>query len=345
MKNLFKTTAMLMALTIGMVSCEKEEINNPSNINNQKDVTSKKKTVIQKSGDDDEIYNDILDFADAIGSENVSEQEAEYGLELLEATLNLNLTNDDYLPQEVHFVETEYQVEVSTNGGLVITGEEVESIYSELYDDIYDEASNFTFDTENDGKFISVIDLDWSTLEEGTNTIFVSYAIHSFYNIHPSCAFTESWKPMFNLGGCNSNLATSSDAAQEIQRRANKLTCNSNLTNCGNSVWFSMSKTPFIYPWSNQGWSQKYTNTSIWDDVTYASVCLGPTRLDELVDSCIWIGNNEKPSNSAISLKNIIVSTDILTSTQNTVYTHRYRYFYGKCVGSAISKPKPCFSC
>ena len=61
MKNLFKTTAMLMALTIGMVSCEKEETNFRNNANNRASVvlSSKVDKVNQR------LKNKLLSMSEA----------------------------------------------------------------------------------------------------------------------------------------------------------------------------------------------------------------------------------------------------------------------------------------
>lgn len=343
MKNYIKLTALIVAVSFAQVACEKDQ-NEPANrMNAGEAVKSKNYEITNKSSE--ELLEDILSFIDHVTESSLdSSFEAEDALLYTEAALNYRLTNDNHLPSSTHIDTTEYYVEIDDEDGLIISTEKIQSMNDDLYDVIYSEASDYNFEDNMDGKFISFVDMDWSNLGVGSNLITVAYSINNFNSVMPTCNFTNSFRPIFDMGGCNGNPATSSDAGKELNKVVNYPSCNTELNSCQNGVWAFLNSTDEIIPWHNFGWSQTYTNTSIWDDTQYLNVCLNASRMNELRDSCIWISTQEKPSNPDITLKNISVGSDILMSSP-AVYLHTYKYTYGQCLGSVPDKPKPCFNC
>lgn len=344
MKQHIKKAAFVFAASLALIACEKDQEEPTNRMNGGDAVKSKENKTLNKSSE--AMFDDIMTFINNVNESSLENPyEAEEALVYTEASLNYNLTNDNHLPSSSHIDTTEYYVEIGESGGdLIISAEDIQSMNDDLYDVIYAEAESFNFDDNMDGKYISFIDMDWSSLGIGSNKITVAFAINNFNSIIPSCDFLDDWKPMFDLGGCNGNPAISSDAAQELNKIVNYPACNTELTNYDDALFARITSTKEIIPFQNFGWSQTYSNTSIWDDTQYLNVCLLTNRLDELRDSCIWISTEEAPTDPLLILKNITVGTNVLLAS-TTVYMHTYKYTYGEYVGDVPNKPEPCFSC
>lgn len=312
-------------------------------MNNESVVKSKSENINKSS---DELLDDVLTFIEGVTESSLNNTySAEEALLFTEATLNYRLTNDNHLPSSTFIDTIEYVVEVNEEDGLIISEENIQTMNDDLYDEIYSNAENYNFEDNLDGKYISFVDIDGSSLGVGYNIITVAYGINNFNSVVPNCNFTDSWRPIYDMGGCNGNPATSSDAGKELSRVVNYPSCNTELNNCQNGIWFGISSTKEIVSLNNFGWSRTYYPSSIWNESSYLNVCLNASRMNELRDSCIWISTNEKPSNPDITLKSISIGTNSIPSTQYPAYMHTYKYTYGQCLGTVPTKPEPCFNC
>ncbi len=323
-----------------ITSCEKEE---NMAINTENGQNSK--SGLANSNKSEEVnVEDIFTFIDAVSDDGitVAATVAEDAMLYTEAALNWRLTNTDKIPSSSYVGNTEINVTVSEYGGaLQINSSDIENMNSDLYNHIYNVADTLTLPDLGDGKYISVIDLNWEELIEGSNTITVQFVINNSVSSAPSCNVTDYWKPIFNMGGCNNNTATTSDAGKEINTRVNMEICNSYINNCTSPIWFNMQTTAAINPFVNP----QYSN-NIWNDNKYIFVCLSDTYINALKTSCINIGNQVVNTSIYNKIKTIVVGETIIPSVSTPAYSHNYTYFSGRCIDyPAISKPQPCFGC
>mgnify|MGYP006195235341 CR=1 FL=1 len=304
----------------------------------------KSKNIANKS--DGNIEAELEPFIISIieDNENIVERNPEDVLLYTEATLNYRLVNEKELPSESAVVEivADLNVEEGQNGSLIVVPHDILSFNDQLYTEIAGIATTYSFQNTSLSKIVSVVDLEWGLLSVGNNPVTVHVVISNYVSNTPSCQFNDSWYPAANDGGCGGNPATTSDAAQEINRRVNHKNCNQFLLHSYPynppyiALWYSIQKKgPHQYPYS------KYSITSIF--FGYKTECLSSVRLNELADSCIWIGNEEKPPSSDIYLRNIVVDFNPVTSSQPVSYAHTYSYFYGKQMTSALMAIDPSF--
>ena len=182
--------------------------------------------------------------------------------------------------------------------------------------------------------------MEWGLLSEGQNEIIVNIMIGNFSFIALSCPFSQSWYPVYDAGGCNGNTANLSDAAQQINWRVNNQSCNSDIVKGPRFIWYNIQSTLRINSIYNLGWSKNYTTSSIWKGSSN-SICLSPSYLEQLSDSCMWISNNEKPSFN-YNLKNIAVRGNSITGIP-PFYLHDYAYTYGIVNQDSDHRPRPVY--
>lgn len=343
MKQHIKKTAFVFAASLVLVACEKEQAEPTYRMNNESVVKSKSENINKSS---DELLDDVLTFIEGVTESSLnSSYNAEEALLYTEAALNYRLTNDNHLPSATYIDTIEYVVEVDEEDDLIISEENIQTMNDDLYDEIYSNAENYNFEDNMDGKFISFVDIKWSMIGVGGNAVTVAYGINNFNSVVPNCNFMGSWRPIFDMGGCNGNPATSSDAGKELNRIVNYPSCNTELNSCQNGIWFGLHSTDEIRPLVTGNWSRMYTTNSIWNDISYQNVCLNSSRINQLRDSCIAIAAYEKPVNSLITLKTVSIGVDFTTSLPQSWYMHTYKYTYGQCLGTVPTKPEPCFNC
>ncbi len=338
MKN-FKYIMIAAMTAIMITSCEKEEgmtLDAESGQNSKSGMTNSNKS-------EDVNVEEVFTFIDAVSDDGISvaSTSAEDAILYTEAALNWRLTNTDKIPSSSYIGNTEINVTVSEYGGeLQINSSDIENMNTDLYNHIYNVADSLTLPDLGDGKYISVIDLSWEELTEGSNTINVQFVVNNSVSSAPSCNVTDYWKPIFNMGGCNNNTATTSDAGKEINMRVNLASCNSDIGNCTNPMWFNMTKTgaidPYFYP--------QFFN-DIWSDISYTLICLSPTTINNYIAGCENIGALLMPSGLQKKIRSIAVKEEVGSSSQGPFYSHTYTYYYGTCFQSVDSKPQPCFGC
>src|SRR5690554_6942128 len=218
-----KLTILIALAALMFTSCEKDDVNQPNN-RTMESNSKKKAGAINKSS---ELFDAVVDFIDGIEGDTLSVNHlAEDALMYTEATLNYRLTSDEYLPSESEIFNTTYDVPIYSDGGqLYISAAEIQMMNDNLYNEIYTQADNFNFDNGNkDGKILTVIDIEWGTLSSGSQTIDIEYTLSNFKDVPilvGECDAELSWYPIFDMGGCNGNPATSGDAAQVISRIVN----------------------------------------------------------------------------------------------------------------------------
>ncbi len=160
---------ILLAMTIGFYSCQKEE-NNPIDNNANKGV--KKMTP-----ENEAIYNSIVDFREKLlkkdykAGESISTEDA---ILLMEASLNLTYRHSDLVENKMRTIESS----VSVDGDFSNSTIEYSKVYK-TYEDVLNSLRNVYASIEERDKKVRVIDLALNR----DNTITISTAFEIRINL------------------------------------------------------------------------------------------------------------------------------------------------------------------
>ena len=213
-KSIYTIIAIFGIGVLIFSACKKESSNKITQTSNQE---------IYWTQEDIEIQNQILEFQDKVKNNNFKSGEQmtlENAIWYLEALLNYNYSNPDS-----SFVNL--TVDTTFEFNMLVNNETVAEAAFDMEEHIVD----FLNAMPNSIKFMVASDVSIKSNEfkDGTKTITITSGYGSEYIHNPSCytPFGENdyWQHGFDWGGCETNTATSSDAAKEIQYKINNPNC------------------------------------------------------------------------------------------------------------------------
>ncbi|KAA3651890.1 MAG: hypothetical protein DWP98_02135 [Bacteroidetes bacterium] len=289
MKNLFKTTDMLMALTIGMVSCEKEETNFRNNANNRASVvlSSKVDKVNQR------LKNKLLSMSEAdyvaIAAPIKAQLEVNHRLNndkslnaiplediffIHEGVINSIYTTPLDPEDESEIFTTTHELEVSLdeNNNYIIEINDYNEFFTNVSNTLSSEVS------PQEGEYLSLTDLELISIENDVaviqlKSIVSQPPVNQTFNLLPGGEVYGA-----DLAGwCDTNL-TGTDASVFINNTIQKLGANTITgstcpTNTGRYLFvMGTFNTMYSNDAVNHGLTYSYVLSKIWKDVTNSCV-------------------------------------------------------------------------
>ena len=258
-----------------------------SSCNKEKQIVQDSENEVYWTQEDIRIQNNILNFQDKIKNNRFKSGETielDSAVWYMEALLNYNYSTPDSSFVNLT-VDTTFEFELPVNNDLVDYSNVAAAAFA-----MEAHMINFLNSMPNSVKFVIAADVNIkpNELKDGTKTLTITTGYGSEYINNPGCytPFDENdyWAHGFNWGGCQTNSATFSDAAKQIQYKINNPNCqqidptnNTYVINL-NPVFISAD----MYP------AQNYDNDN-WLDylMYYEDDGLGYDGFNKEIDGCL----------------------------------------------------------
>lgn len=246
MKNYIKTTALIVAVSLAQVACEKDQTT-PKSYDNIHQDKSKQTYNTNKSIDNSDLYIHIVDYATDL-EDGVVPQDLDWekGMLSVESAVNYNLGKLGETSMHSEIVEISVNAEASlVDNTYKLNGEDALSFYNNLKSDINDaylESDLYT--NYGSDVFISVIDLTFSDSPSSSGLVEIGALISFKYKPEPAfpfCDIENDWKALDLLGRCVNGNYDNTDAAVRIETYLTHLDCNElwylKAVNCNPALW------------------------------------------------------------------------------------------------------------
>lgn len=273
---LFSITALIFS------ACNKEkESQLVQNSNNETSWTQK----------DLEIQNKILAFQDKVKNNNFKSGEQltiDEAIWNLEALMNFNYSNPDSSFVNLT-IDSTFEFNLPINGEMVNFEDITNAAHA-----IEEHVINFLNNMPNSIKFIIAVDISLKDDEfkSGSKTLSISTGYGSEYIDNPA-AYTpfganDYWTYGFDLGGCQNNSATTSDAAEKIEFKINNPNYNFNdpypagsyVVNVGVEEVSAWDHPNPDDPGAPDNWLDCLMYHEVTNNILTADECLEPTEMN-----------------------------------------------------------------
>lgn len=219
MRKIYNICLFVGVIALMLSACKKD---------NQNQIFQNTGEEVYWTAEDLRIQNNILSFQDKIKNNSFKSDET---IELdsakwyMEALLNYNYSTPDSSFAQLT-IDTSFQMDIFIDNGGINFADLQNAVFS-LEQHLIDFYNNIN----DDIKFVIATDINVEENESksSTKTITMTTAYGASFVPNPNCfpPFEEEdyWLWGFDFGGCESNPATSSDAAEEIQYKINHPRC------------------------------------------------------------------------------------------------------------------------
>jgi hypothetical protein len=338
MRKIYNICLFVGVIALMLSACKKD---------NQNQIFQNTGEEVYWTAEDLRIQNNILSFQNKIKNNSFKSDET---IELdsakwyMEALLNYNYSTPDSSFAQLT-IDTSFQMDIFIDNGGINFADLQNAVFSlEQY------LIDFYNNINDDIKFVIATDINVEENESksSTKTITMTTAYGASYVPNPNCfpPFGEDdyWDWGFDLGGCESNPATSSDAAEEIQNKINHPRC----LQADETVAHYIAEIenilifPHYYPnpnddIPNDNWLD-YLIYHEYDDIYPADYCLEPEEMNfylegalEIIQTELQIIQNQNPGENWIFL-NIDLHGQMIEGGEEygDTYFHEFTVSYGR---------------